>query len=117
MRRDSRGPATPCQPEDAPIRCRSAIVRRGETILEPGQHPVREVLDHAILPVERRAEHDLTEPQALRRAYQAELGAYLDELKKGCRMIDIDYVPMRTDQDLDVALSSYLASRATRISH
>ena len=45
----------------------------------------------------------LTEPHALRRAYQAELGAFLDELKKGCRMIDIDYVPLRTDQELDVA--------------
>ena len=52
----------------------------------------------------------LTEPHALRRAYQAEIGAFLDELKKGCRMIDIDYVPLRTDQELDVALSSYLAS-------
>ena len=30
-------------------------------------------------------------------------------------MIDIDYVPLRTDQELDVALSSYLASRAGRI--
>ena len=45
----------------------------------------------------------LTEPHALRRAYQAEIGAFLDELKKGCRMIDIDYVPLRTDQSLDVA--------------
>ena len=35
----------------------------------------------------------LTEPHALRRAYQAEIGAFLDEMKKGCRMIDIDYVP------------------------
>ena len=26
-------------------------------------------------------------------------------------MIDIDYVPLRTDRTLDVALSSYLASR------
>ena len=53
----------------------------------------------------------LTEPHALRRAYQAEVGAFLDELKKGCRMIDIDYVPLRTDQELDAPLSSYLASR------
>jgi hypothetical protein len=29
--------------------------------------------------------------------------------------VDIDYVPLRTDADLDVALSSYLASRATRV--
>ena len=56
----------------------------------------------------------LTEPHALRRAYQAELGAFLDEMKKGCRMIDIDYVPLRTDQGLDAALSTYLAARATR---
>jgi uncharacterized protein (DUF58 family) len=57
----------------------------------------------------------LTEPHALRRAYQAELGAYLDEIKTGCRMMDIDYVPLRTDQSLDVPLSSYLASRAARV--
>ena len=56
----------------------------------------------------------LTEPHALRRAYQAEIGAFLDEIKKGCQMIDIDYVPLRTDQELDTALSSYLASRAMR---
>ena len=45
----------------------------------------------------------LTEPHALQRAYQAEIDAFLDELKKGCRMIDIDYVPLRTDQSLEVA--------------
>ena len=56
----------------------------------------------------------LTEPHALRKAYQEELGDFLETLKKGCRMIDIDYVPLRTDQDLDVALSSYLAARANR---
>ena len=56
----------------------------------------------------------LTEPYALQRAYQAEIGAFLAEMKKGCRMIDIDYVPIRTDQDLDVALSTYLAARANR---
>jgi uncharacterized protein (DUF58 family) len=57
----------------------------------------------------------LTEPHALRRAYQDELRTFLDDIEKGCRMIDIDYVPLRTDQSLDIALSSYLASRAARI--
>ena len=57
----------------------------------------------------------LTEPHALRRAYRAELSAYLEELQKGCRLMDIDYVPLRTDQNLDVPLSSYLASRAARV--
>jgi len=57
----------------------------------------------------------LTEPQALRRAYQQEVGEFLDGLKKGCRMIDIDYVPLRTDWDLDAALTGYLAARANRL--
>jgi uncharacterized protein (DUF58 family) len=56
----------------------------------------------------------LTEPHALRAGYLAEVRAFLDEIKKGCRMIDIDYVPLRTDWDLDTALSSYLAARANR---
>ena len=42
----------------------------------------------------------LTDPHALKRAYQAELGSFLEELEKGCRMVDIDYVPLRTDQSL-----------------
>jgi uncharacterized protein (DUF58 family) len=57
----------------------------------------------------------LTEPYSLRRAYQAEVGAFLAELKRGCQSIDIDYVPLRTDEDLDGPLSSYLASRASRV--
>jgi len=57
----------------------------------------------------------LTDPHALKRAYQDELKSFLKELEKACRMADIDYVPLRTDQNLDVALSSYLASRSARI--
>ena len=43
----------------------------------------------------------VAEPHGLRKAYQAELKTYLDDLKRGCQSIDIDYVPLRTDQDLD----------------
>jgi len=57
----------------------------------------------------------LTDPKALRQAYLDEFGSYLKELKKGCRMQRADYVPLRTDQPLDVALSSYLATRAHRL--
>jgi uncharacterized protein (DUF58 family) len=57
----------------------------------------------------------LTDPHALKRAYQAELQSFLTELEKGCRTADIDYVPLRTDQNLDTALSSYLASRSARV--
>ncbi len=57
----------------------------------------------------------LTDPHALKRAYQAELQSFLRELEKGCRMVDIDYVPLRTDQSLDIPLTSYLASRSARV--
>jgi len=57
----------------------------------------------------------LTDPHALKRAYQSELQSFLRELEKGCRMVDIDYVPLRTDQSLDIPLTSYLASRSARV--
>ena len=53
----------------------------------------------------------LVEPRALRKAYLEEFGRFVRRVKKGCRMHRIDYVPMRTDQPMEVALSSYLASR------
>ena len=53
----------------------------------------------------------LAEPRALRKAYLAEFHRYLHKLKAGCRAQAIDYVPMRTDQSLEVVLSSYLSSR------
>ncbi len=56
----------------------------------------------------------LTDPLALREGYRAELQAFTEELRKGCRMADIDYVPLRTDTPLDVALTGYLASRSMR---
>lgn len=57
----------------------------------------------------------LVEPRSLRRAYLQELEHYVQELRKGCRNHRIDYVQIRTDQPLDLALSSYLASRMTRV--
>jgi uncharacterized protein (DUF58 family) len=57
----------------------------------------------------------LTDPHALRRAYRDEVTSFLKEIEKACRMADIDYVPLRTDQNLGIALSSYLASRSARI--
>ena len=56
----------------------------------------------------------LTDPAALRAGYLAELDAFTDALRKGCRLADIDYVPLRTDQPLDAALSGYLAARSAR---
>ncbi|KKK54803.1 hypothetical protein LCGC14_3081040, partial [marine sediment metagenome] len=53
----------------------------------------------------------VAEPRALRKAYLEEFGRYVRRLKKGCRMHQIDYVQMRTDRPLDLALSSFLGSR------
>ena len=58
--------------------------------------------------------HVLVDPRALRRAYLREFEHFVRRLKKGCRMHRIDYVQMRTDQSLELALSSYLSSRMTR---
>lgn len=57
----------------------------------------------------------LTDPRALRKAYLEEFNRYVTDVKRGCRANRIDYVPLRTDQPLDVALSSYLAARMARV--
>jgi len=57
----------------------------------------------------------LTDPRSLRQAYLAEFGRFLQAVKKGCRSQRIDYVQIRTDQSLELALSSYLASRMNRM--
>lgn len=53
----------------------------------------------------------MADPRAVRKAYLEEFQHYLHRLKQACRRHRIDYVPLRTDQSLEVVLSSYLASR------
>lgn len=55
----------------------------------------------------------VVDPRAIRRAYLKELDEFVRRIKKGCRMHRIDYVPMRTDRPLDLALSAYLAGRSS----
>jgi uncharacterized protein (DUF58 family) len=57
----------------------------------------------------------LAEPRSLRRAYLEEFGRYLHELRRGCRGQRIDYLLLRTDQSLAIALSTFLASRMHRV--
>jgi uncharacterized protein (DUF58 family) len=57
----------------------------------------------------------LTDPRALRKAYLDEFGRFLQAVRKGCRAQHADYVLLRTDQSLEIALASYLASRMNRI--
>jgi uncharacterized protein (DUF58 family) len=56
----------------------------------------------------------LTDPRALRRGYLNEVRGFISELQNGCRGQNIDYVQLRTDASLGVALSSYLAHRLAR---
>ena len=56
----------------------------------------------------------LTDPRSLRDGYLEQVTAFLTELEEGCRAQNIDYVRLRTDQDLSVVLSAYLAHRLAR---
>jgi uncharacterized protein (DUF58 family) len=57
----------------------------------------------------------LTDPRSLRKAYLEEFGKFLRDVRKGCRANNADYLLLRTDQPLDVALSSFLSSRMKRV--
>lgn len=56
----------------------------------------------------------LTDPRTLRQSYLEQVDVFVNELKRGCRDQNIDYVQLRTDTPLSVALSSYLAHRLSR---
>jgi len=53
----------------------------------------------------------LVDPRSLRKAYLEEVNKFCEEVRKGCVKQMIDYVRISTDQDLDVELTKYLASR------
>jgi uncharacterized protein (DUF58 family) len=57
----------------------------------------------------------LTEPQSLRAGYLEQLRIFTDELKKLCRGMNIDFTRINTGEPLDVALSTFLATRAASI--
>jgi hypothetical protein len=53
----------------------------------------------------------LIDPRSLRKAYLEEVNKFCEEIRRGCVKQMIDYVRISTDQDLDVELTKYLASR------
>lgn len=59
----------------------------------------------------------LADPPALRQAYLEEMESFQAELRRTCRNNRIDYVRIHTGEKLDVALTSYIASRAGRLRH
>ncbi len=50
-------------------------------------------------------------PRALREGYLRALGAFLDEVRRGCATNTVDYALVRTSQPLDAALAAYLSNR------
>ena len=56
----------------------------------------------------------LTDPRSLRDGYLEQLRLFTTELEQGCRAQNIDYVRLRTDKPLGLALSTYLAHRLAR---
>ncbi|MEX2173464.1 MAG: DUF58 domain-containing protein [Pirellulaceae bacterium] len=54
------------------------------------------------------------DPSVIRRAYLKEFGAFRQALQAACRALQIDYVLLRTDQPVDVALTSFLATHRRR---
>jgi len=54
------------------------------------------------------------DPSVIRRAYLTEFAVFQQSLKLACRSQQIDYVLMRTDQPVDLALTSFLATRRRR---
>jgi uncharacterized protein (DUF58 family) len=56
----------------------------------------------------------LTDPVGVRSGYLSEFNAFRKELQTGCRLHHIDYVELRTDRELGLALAEYLVTRASR---
>lgn len=56
-------------------------------------------------------EHLTCNPRALREGYLQSLGAFLEEIRRGCMRQVIDYSLLRTSQPLDAALATFLSYR------
>ena len=55
--------------------------------------------------------NQLTEPRSLKAAYQREFDGFLKAVRGGARDLHMDYVLLRTDQPLEVALHEFLSRR------
>ncbi len=54
----------------------------------------------------------VVDPLTIRQAYQEEFTNFLEAVRRGCRVANIDYLQLTTDQNLAVPLSAYLRARA-----
>ena len=56
----------------------------------------------------------LTEPRALRKAYQREFEEFIKSIRSAARSLHMDYRLLRTDQPLEVVLHEFLSQRMNR---
>ncbi len=56
----------------------------------------------------------MVDPLTIRQAYQEEINNFIEMIRRGCRVADIDYVQLTTDVNLAKPLSAYLQARASR---
>lgn len=59
--------------------------------------------------------HLRCDPRMLRAGYLEALGAYLEEIRRGCSHHHADYMLFRTSDPLDAALSTYLSHRHAQL--
>jgi uncharacterized protein (DUF58 family) len=51
------------------------------------------------------------DPLTIRKAYQEEFGKFVETIRRGCRVSNIDYLQLTTDQNLAMPISNYLRAR------
>ena len=56
----------------------------------------------------------LTDPMGVRESYLQEFNAFRTEVQTACRLHQMDYVELRTDRDIGLALAEYLTKRSGR---
>ena len=54
------------------------------------------------------------DPRATRASYLDEVRKFVSQIRKGCGEMRVEYVPMNTSKDFDIALLEYLANRLRR---
>lgn len=55
------------------------------------------------------------DPRSIRAAYLDEIQKFIGSIERGCGQMNVDYVPMTTRRDFDVALVTYLARRRSLV--
>ncbi|MCF7904626.1 MAG: VWA domain-containing protein, partial [Candidatus Marinimicrobia bacterium] len=66
---------------------------------------------HATFEDMESGEIKATEPWHIQKAYQEAVEQFRTSLARQCRELHVDYIPLRTDQPLDIALLAYLNKR------